>query len=378
LVVAELRVVVPDVDRLMNLRDKRLIADVTGRLSLDLSGLTVLTEAAGGNYMFTPLICAAAGCERVIAITRDSNYGTAEDVISRTLDAAKDMGLAGRIEILTDVNEETWASGDIVTNLGFLRPIDRAVVGKLKTTATIPIMFETWEFREQDLDLEACYERGICALGTNESHGAIKILDYLGPLVVKKLFENNVEVFGSKIVVFGAGKFFFKVCGALESMGAVVLRWLSDFEGEISALVSEDRLDALKGADALVIADSPNSTRCLIGSGGVVAAGDVASRCPEAVVIQLAGSISREELGEAGIVCSPRAPLQAGHMGWSLSELGPRPVIDLHAAGLKVGELMARARLAGLSPAEATFVALKHPISQDFSAEQRVQYGCPY
>jgi hypothetical protein len=196
--------------------------------------------------------------------------------------------------------------------------------------------------------------------------------------VAQKLFEANIEIFGSKIVVLGAGKFFFKVCGTLESMGALVLRWLSDFEGEFSTVVSDERLGLLKEVDAVVVADSPNSTKCLIGSGGLVGVDDLASRCPEAAVIQLAGLVSREELASAGVMCLPEEPPPHGHMGWSLSDLGPRPVIDLHAAGLKVGGLLARARLSGLSPAEATAEALRHPICQDFSPEQRVMYGCPY
>lgn len=362
----------------MTKREKRLIHDITERLKLDLSGLTVLTEAASGNYVFTPLICAAAGCETVLAYTRDSVYATAEEVKAQTLSAAEDIGLAGSISILSELDDAAWGAGDIVTNAGFLRPIDRERVSRLKRTAAIPIMFETWEFREDDLDLAACWEQGICVLGTNESHGDIRIMDYLGPLVAKKLFERQVEIFGSKIVVVGAGKFFMKVCNALESMGALVMRWLSDFEGEVSTAVSDDRLDALKGTDAVVVADSPASTKNLIGSGGLVGAGDLASRCPEAVVIQLAGAVSRGELERAGIACSPEEPPRLGHMGWSLSEVGPRPVIDLHAAGLKVGELLARGRLAGLSPADATVEALKNPICQDFSAEQRVKFGCPY
>jgi hypothetical protein len=65
-------------------------------------------------------------------------------------------------------------------------------------------------------------------------------------------------------------------------------------------------------------------------------------------------------------------------MGWSLSELGPRPVIDLHAAGLKVGETLARARLSGLAPGDATAAALRNPLCQDFSPEQKALYGCPF
>jgi hypothetical protein len=50
--------------------------------------------------------------------------------------------------------------------------------------------------------------------------------------------------------------------------------------------------------------------------------------------------------------------------------LGPRAVIVLNCAGLKVGELLARSRLKGLSCEVAGRKALRNPICQDFSADQ--------
>jgi hypothetical protein len=361
----------------MYAREKRLIGEAVDKLRLDLSGLVVLTEAASGNYVHTPIICAAAEAKEVIALAGDSRYASAGEVREQTESAARMMGLGGRVRIVTELSDDLWASGDVVTNLGFLRPFDAHVVEKLKPTAALPIMFETWEHRPMEVDLEACWRRGICVLGTNEEHGAIKIMDYLGALAAKKMFELGVEVIGSRVVVIGTGKFFFKVCETLAGMKAHVLRWLADFEeGEVSA--SEDRLAALSGADAIVVADEPNSTRCSIGSGGFITAADIVKHCKDAVVIQLAGSVSRPELDVAGVTCVPDAAPAPGHMGWSLSELGPKPVIDLHAAGLKVGELLARGRLAGLSPAEATRAALENPICQDFSVEQKRRFDCPF
>jgi hypothetical protein len=361
----------------MYARESRLVREAVDKLRLDLSGLVVLTEAASGNYVFTPLICAAAGAKDVIALTGDSRYASADEVRAQTESAARAMGLGGTVRIVTDLSDDLWAAGDVVTNLGFLRPFDAHVVEKLKPTAVLPMMFETWEHRTSEVDLAACWRRGICVLGTNEEHGAINIMDYLGALVAKKMFEVGVEVIGSRVLVIGSGKFFFKVCETLEGMKAHVLRWLADFE-ESETPASEDRLAALAGSDAIVVADEPNSTRRSIGPGGFISAADIVEHCPGAVVIQLAGSLSRGELAAAGVACIPDAAPAPGHMGWSLSELGPKPVIDLHAAGLKVGELLARGRLAGQSAAQATRAALENPICQDFSVEQKRRYDCPF
>jgi hypothetical protein len=251
-------------------------------------------------------------------------------------------------------------------------------VKKLKETAAVPLMFETWEYREADLDLGACWERGICVLGTNEEHGAIRILDYLGMLVAGKLLEQGVEVQRSKLIVLGHGKFFVKVSKALEDMGALVVRWLADVDEAGDEIISGERLEALKGADAVIVADEPTSRRILVGGGGFLPISEVVTHCPDALVVQLAGAVSRSELDAAGVRCIPAGGLVPGHMGWSLSDLGPKPVIDLHAAGLKVGELLARARLANLSPAEATEKALLNPVCQDFTPDQKRQYGRPY
>ena len=53
-------------------------------------------------------------------------------------------------------------------------------------------------------------------------------------------------------------------------------------------------------------------------------------------------------------------------MSVSLDYLGPKPVIDLQTAGLKVGELLVRARLGGLEVQDAEKEALKNPICQSF------------
>jgi hypothetical protein len=53
-------------------------------------------------------------------------------------------------------------------------------------------------------------------------------------------------------------------------------------------------------------------------------------------------------------------------MGKTLADLGPKPVIDLHAAGLRVGEVMARARLAGKNLDDTISMALTMSPAQEF------------
>ena len=65
------------------------------------------------------------------------------------------------------------AQADIITNSGHVRPIDAEMIGWMKPTAVIPLMYEAWEFRDADLDLAACQRRGIVVAGTNERHPAI-------------------------------------------------------------------------------------------------------------------------------------------------------------------------------------------------------------
>ena len=52
--------------------------------------------------------------------------------------------------------------------------------------------------------------------------------------------------------------------------------------------------------------------------------------------------------------------------------LGPKPVIALHTAGLKVGEAMARTRLAGLDPIEAEKKVLRDlPLAMGFDPSHK-------
>jgi hypothetical protein len=60
-----------------------------------------------------------------------------------------------------------------------------------------------------------------------------------------------------------------------------------------------------------------------------------------------------------------------GYMTVATDYLGPRPVIDLHAAGLKVGEALSRGMRAFGDTAKARDFAMSCSPAMDFDGERR-------
>ena len=96
------------------------------RCQLDLSDAVVLTEAASGAYVVTPVLAAMAGARQVFAMTRTTQYGTVENIAAQTSELARVAAVESRIEIVTEKTAEIVAQADIITNSGHLRPIDDA------------------------------------------------------------------------------------------------------------------------------------------------------------------------------------------------------------------------------------------------------------
>lgn len=332
-------------------RVTRLMREAVERLELDLSGLSVLTEAGSREYAVTAPLAALAGAAEVTAVTRDSRHGRAADNAAAATALAELCGVASRVRVITELDPRAVSRADIVTNLGFVRPIDGAMVRLLKPTAVVPLMCEAWEWRPGDVDLDACRERGVLVLGTNEDHPAVDVFDYSGSLGLKLLLEAGVELHRSVVVVFGRDRFAPVLADAARRAGATV--------HVVAELRSEASRAALRAADALLVADYATPD-VVVGQGGAIGAAELAELAPGLCVVQFAGAVDVPALERAGLRCYPGERLEPRRMSRTLAHLGPRPVIDLHAAGLKVGELAARARLRGLDVAAAAALAIGH------------------
>lgn len=338
----------------------RLAVRALETFSLDLTGLRVLTEAASGPYVVTPLLAAMAGGS-VLALTRDSRYGSADEVKRNTLDLARLWGVS--LEVVTDRRSEYFSSADIVTNLGFVRPIDRAAVEALPPTAVIALMFEPWEFRSEDLDLPACIDRGILVLGTDEARPELRIFDYVGMLGVKLALELGIELVRSEVVILGSGPFSGAIARASHRAGAAVDVF------DPAAADPRKVLAILARADILMLADHL-SERELIGKAGILTVDQLQRANSGLVVAHIIGRVDVPELERSVLRIAPATRAAAKHMSVATDFVGPRPVVDLHAAGLKVGQEMAGARRLGLTGRRAIEHVLARAPARPLSTQQ--------
>jgi len=329
-------------------------------LDLDLRGLTVLTEAATGPFSLTASLAALAGAERVYILARSGPHGSVDQAVSETVSAAAVFRCSERVTVLASRDDPRVGEADLITNLRGVRPLDKLFIARLKPTAVIPLMFESWEFRPDDLDLPACRARGIIVLGTNESDPRVDVLSYVGPVVLKLLLEAGIELLHSKVLVLGSGVFAEIASSSLRSAGAEVHNFRVTDCGQLTESKSRNILGS---ADALLVAEHVDRM-LLIGEKRGLDPITVAEANPGLVVVHLAGNVDRKSVVDAGLTAYPTVFAPPGYMSVTTAYCGPAPLIRLHCAGLKVGEIAARARRAGLSPAAAETQACRNQLCQ--------------
>jgi hypothetical protein len=301
--------------RLVNLTQRAI-----KRCNLCLENAIVLTEAATGAYSVTPVIAAMAGAIKVFALAQDSCYGTIQEVKAQTQKLAEISAVNNCIEFITEKSSEVVAQADIITNSGYVRPIDAQTVAWMKQTAVIPLMYEAWEFRPDDIDIEACRKRGIKV-------PSVDVFSFLGLMAIKLLLDAEVSVYKSNILLLCDNHFSEFIQNSLSSAGA-------------SVETATDLLSASKDRvyDAILVALQPKSEP-------VLAANDASliSECwPGAVIAQFWGDIDRTAFLARQIYVWPLNMPKKGHMAILPSAIGPEPIIRLQTGGLKVGELLWR------------------------------------
>ncbi|MBW6516174.1 MAG: hypothetical protein K0B81_06130 [Candidatus Cloacimonetes bacterium] len=337
-----------------NAKVKSLIDQAIHLFNLDLSGLTILTEAANGNYYITPVIAALSGA-RVLALARDSNFGSKDDVADYVSHKIKEFSLDNEIKIIYDLNDELIFKSDIVTNLGHLRPLDASFIGRMNPQAVITSMCEDWEVRAEDIDLEECRRRGILVGAVNEESSYVNIFQYVGFLTMKLIMEAGLEIYNNSFLVISSDKFGKVINDSLLAHGSSVnLKSPADFH---KLLTHEHNYQAIIIADFYY--DNP-----LVAEAGVISAEILHMYFPDTMIIHLVGEVDNVYLQENHIYCYPEKKGYRQRMSQTLDYLGMRPLIELHTASLKVGEILTCEKKAGYSAEEIITKLAHHPLCQ--------------
>jgi len=328
-------------------RINRIMETAISDLDLDLRDIGVLTEAASGYFATTPLLAALAGASSVVAVGRDSRFGSYREIAGEIESWARDLNVGGRIIFQEGRPSVDQHKIDLVTNLGFVRPIDRGLLGSLTASAVVSLMWEPWEFRAEDIDMAACEELGIPILGTCETHPRLRTYDYLPFVAARLLLESGVEVFRSRIVVIGSDPFGRAIQQGLKAMSAMEVALITPDDGSLAERYA--RRDA--PADAIVVAEHRDPKSVIGGAGGIDPRQLVRDGT---VVVHICGQVDLKTVRAVELPIHPAPPAPYGKMTVTTDYAGPTPVVDLHAAGLKVGEIGVRNRREGREAADLT------------------------
>ena len=303
----------------------RLMSAAIDRCSLELTGLTVLTEAASGAYVVTPVLAAMAGAD-VYALAAGNAYASSAELQELTAELAWLAKVTDRIQLIYRKDRAIVGAADIITNSGQVRPIDADMVPHMKSSSVVPLMYESWEYRHSDVDLQACRARNITVAGTNERHPSVDVFSFLGQMAIMQLHDAGIAVRGSHLLLLCDNDFGPFIMRDLENAGADVRR---------ARRLTEDVLSP--DCDAVILAMHPRAEPAFTADDALL----LSRRAPGAILVQYWGDADRASLATAGVPVWPAETPRPGHMGVLPSALGPEPIVRLQAGGLKVGQVLA-------------------------------------
>jgi hypothetical protein len=307
------------------------------RLALNLKGLNILTEVGSGSYMYTPLIPLLAGASTVTAFVKDSNYGSANEIETQCLLIKNSLNISGDLRIVkNELPVEVLQQADIITNSGMLRPLDVCKLRHMHCKAVLPLMYEKWELRENDIDIAYCTENNIPIAGTWEQHPEIRVFDYVGNLAVKMVYEAGHEIRGQHIFIWSDDEFGQTIGEALTANGAM-------------CTVSTDcemLKNTLASLDIIFIADY-DEQRNYTGNDAPFNIEEIIKKHPKISIVHLYGNVPYTLLNSPNIY--PKKNGKPMIMSFTLAHVGIEPVIRLQTAGFKVGQELYYNQLSPLS-----------------------------
>jgi hypothetical protein len=316
-------------------------------LQLNLKGKTVLTEAATGSYIVTPVLAALAGA-RVFAFSKTTRYGSMEEVFTSTkklADTYKESPLD--IQFIEKISHKIVAEADIITNSGHLRPLNESMLSHAKDELVIPLMYEAWEWRDADMDIQYIKKRGFRIGATNERHPQVDVFNYLGDMALKQIFDAGLCPYKNKFILLcnnDFGPFIAKVLTVVCDGLAVIdkdenrnkynldqIDWIGGFP-EVSIP------ESYRDAEAVIFTAYPFD-QDWIGEKTPIQMDQIKARLSDPLILRYCGDVNESLLENGGIRFFPKH-VQSGHMGILPSAIGNDPIIRLQSGGLKAGELL--------------------------------------
>lgn len=333
------------------IREFNVVKEQIKNFDLDLTGLVVITECASGFYAYNTFVPILANAKKVIAVSKTTSYGTFDENKKNIEDLAKKFNIdISTLEVVNKLEDYHLKEVDVITNSGLVRPITSEMMAQMKHTAVIPLMWETWEFRDEDLDLNSAIKNDILVLGTKETSKEIDMRGYAGVLGLAILVYLNLEVYKTKVVLFGNEVLGNAIVETFEKNNVEYLWFVNSPTNKNQKSYKElgKYKNIIKSYDAVLFAEHSYRDEILTKEHGLTLK-ELSELNEEIKIGVIAGNINEEELNTSSLEYFPKKIMPAGYMSFQPYHMGAKPVIELFSAGLKIGEQMAKCRLNGMS-----------------------------
>ena len=311
----------------MGKKNLQHIKDTIELLNINLTGKTILTEIGSGSFLYSGIIAALSGADKVILWTRDSNYGLAKNNIYEFKKLLIEYDIS--CEFIFRCNRRVYSDiqeCDIICNLGFVRPIDDKFINNLNKGSVISYMAEAWEFRREDIHLELCQKRGIRVGAVWENHPDLRIFDKCGELASLMLKKASFHLNKQNVLIISGDHFGKTIKHHFEQISESQVVCLSP--NEICSIQIEEY-------DLIFIADYISEKK-IVGTDGLL---KIPPNC-NIKIVHLAGEVDISYAIKNQLDIFPKLNGYHHRMTYTLALVGDETVISLHAAGIKVGELL--------------------------------------
>jgi hypothetical protein len=314
---------------------KKLMQDMIQKIGLSLNGYVVLTELGTNDFALTPILAHMSGAQRVIVWTRDTKFGTANEAITQFQNICTKLELNNIFEIRAmERPAQDIREANLITNLAMLRPLDAEFLSHIDPNNTaVSLMYDAWELREQDIDIEVCRQSGIRLCGVNESDPDFPIFKFIGPLAAKMVFMAGYEIMGNDIVIWSNDDFGLEIESFFQKMGANTTVLTSDRDVLLTSIPKSDFIFfASYHEDRLLISRGLGGIDCVLSLSELEQIGTYPG------IIHLYGAIDPVGLADTGFTIFPQNVGFSKQMTQTLAEVGNIPMLRLMAAGLRAGQ----------------------------------------
>lgn len=349
-------------------RELSIVKEQIKKFNLDLSELTVITECASGFYAYNTFVPILAKAKKVIAVSKTTSHGSYDQNKKNIENLAEELEInTSTLEIVEKLDEQHIREADIITNSGHVRPISNKIISQMKPTAVIPLMWETWEFRDDDLDLKSAIQNDILVLGTKETSSEIDMRGYAGALGLAILVHLKSEVYKTKVVLFGKEILGDAIVEMFKKNGVEYLWFVDNPANESQKSYKElgNYKDIIKSYDVVLFAEHSFRDEILTKEHGLTLR-ELSHLNKEIKVGIIAGNIKENDLIESNLEYFPKKIMPPGYLSFQTYDMGAKPVIELFSAGLKIGQQMAMHRLNGMSLEKTIEFMITKSFAMDF------------